>query len=227
MKKAVALISAGMDSVTSAWIAKYELGYDLIALHFSYGQMTQKKEREYFDKITDTLGVERKLVIELDVFKKIGGFALLSNKEHINDKFEDGIPASYVSFRNGIFFSIATSLAEAAEASAIITGVTQVDYSGYPDCRGEFLQAMEKAINSGTRDKTNISIIAPVLHLSKSDTIRKGMSLNVPFELTWSCYTNDDEACGVCDSCRLRLKAFEEVGIKDPIPYKLHNGGNE
>lgn len=217
--KAVALISAGMDSVTSAWIAKYGFRYEIAALHFSYGQRTEEKERACFKKIVERLGVVEKLVVDLKFMKQIGGSGLVDKVIDISQRFEDGIPMSYVPFRNGIFLSIAGAWAEVIGAEVIVIGATQVDFSGYPDCREEFLLAMERAINLGTRPSTRIQIVAPVLNLKKSEIIKKGIELGVPFELTWSCYEGKEKACGVCESCRLRLEAFREAGVEDPIPY--------
>ncbi len=220
MKKAVVILSGGMDSSTTAFIAKKE-NYEIIPLHFNYGQRTQKKELKSFDDICDYLNIENRYVIDIPFFKQIGASALVDeNIEVPVDGIKPGVPVTYVPFRNGIFLSIAAAVAEKEGASALFIGVVEEDSSGYPDCREEFIKNMECAINSGTKPKTNIQIKTPLIHLKKEDIVKKALEVGVPLELTWSCYKQEDEACGVCDSCRLRLKGFEKAGIKDPIKYK-------
>ena len=220
MKKAVIILSGGMDSTTALFIAKKE-GYGLIPLHFNYGQRTEKKELESFNKICDYLNLQKRYIIDIPFFKQIGASALVDeNIEVPTDGIKPGIPITYVPFRNGIFLSIATAVAEKEEASAIFIGVVEEDSSGYPDCRESFIKNMQNAINSGTKPKTHIEIKTPLIHLKKEDIVKKAIEVGVPLELTWSCYKNEDEACGVCDSCRLRLKGFEKAGVKDPIKYK-------
>ena len=219
MKKAVCIISGGMDSALGAKIAQKE-GYDVIALHFNYGQLTQKKELESFRKIVKSLGCEEKYEIDLDFFKQIGASALIdSSLEVPTNGVEEGIPITYVPFRNGIFISIATALAEKHGAEALFIGVVEEDSSGYPDCRDAYIQSMEKSINLGTKDETKLEIKMPLVHLKKSEIVLKSIDLKVPLEDTWSCYKNEDKACGVCDSCRLRLNGFEKAGEIDPIEY--------
>ena len=220
MKKAVVILSGGMDSTTAAFIAKNE-GYEIIPLHFNYGQRTEKKELESFNKICDYLGIKNRYIIDIPFFKQIGASALVDeNIEVPTDGIKPGIPVTYVPFRNGIFLSIAAAVAEKEGASAIYIGVVEEDSSGYPDCREEFINYMQKAINAGTKPETNIEIKTPLIHLKKEDIVKKAIEVGVPLELTWSCYKEEDEACGVCDSCRLRLKGFEKAGVKDPIKYK-------
>ncbi len=220
MKKAVVILSGGMDSTTAAFIAKKE-GYEIIPLHFNYGQRTEAKELESFNKICDYLGIENRYIIDIPFFKQIGASALVDeNIEVPTDGIKPGVPITYVPFRNGIFLSIAAAIAEKEGASAIYIGVVEEDSSGYPDCREEFIKYMQKAINAGTKPETNIEIKTPLIHLKKEDIVKKAIEVGVPLELTWSCYKNEDEACGVCDSCRLRLKGFEKAGVKDPIKYK-------
>ena len=220
MKKAVVILSGGMDSTTALFIAKKE-GYEIVPLHFNYGQRTEKKELESFNKICDYLNLQNRYIIDIPFFKQIGASALVDeNIEVPTDGIKPGIPVTYVPFRNGIFLSIAAAVAEKEEASAIYIGVVEEDSSGYPDCREEFIENMQKAINAGTKPETNIKIKTPLIHLKKEDIVKKALEVGVPLELTWSCYKNEDEACGVCDSCRLRLKGFEKAGIKDPIKYK-------
>ncbi len=220
MKKAIVILSGGMDSSTAAFIAKKE-GYEIIPLHFNYGQRTEEKELESFNKICDYLKLQNRYIIDIPFFKQIGASALVDeNIEVPIDGIKPGIPITYVPFRNGIFLSIAAAIAEKENAKAIFIGVVEEDSSGYPDCREEFIKNMQKAINSGTKPKTHIEIKTPLIHLKKEDIVKKALEVGVPLEYTWSCYKNEDEACGVCDSCRLRLKGFEKAGIKDPIKYK-------
>ena len=220
MKKAVVILSGGMDSSTALFIGK-EQGYDIIPLHFNYGQRTEKKELECFNAICDYLDLKNRYVIDIPFFKQIGASALVDeNLEVPTDGIKPGIPITYVPFRNGIFLSIAAAIAEKESAEAIFIGVVEEDSSGYPDCREDFIKNMQNAINSGTKPETHIEIKTPLIHLKKEDIVKKALEVGVPLKYTWSCYKNEDEACGVCDSCRLRLKGFEKAGIKDPIKYK-------
>ena len=219
MKKAVCIISGGMDSALGAKIAQNE-GYSIIALHFNYGQRTEKKELDSFRKISKKLGCIESYEIELDFFKQIGASALIDDSLEIpTDGIEEGVPITYVPFRNGIFISIATALAEKHGAEALFIGVVEEDSSGYPDCRDTYIESMEESINLGTKDETKLKIKMPLVHMKKSEIVLKSLELNVPLEDTWSCYKNEDEACGICDSCRLRLNGFEKAGIVDPIRY--------
>jgi 7-cyano-7-deazaguanine synthase len=218
-KKAVCIISGGMDSALSAKIAQNE-GYDIIALHFNYNQRTQQKELESYRKIIKELNVINSYEIDLPFFSQIGASALTDTTIDVpTGGLEDGVPITYVPFRNGIFLSIAASIAEKHQATAIYIGVVQEDSSGYPDCRDSYIKAMQQAINLGTKDETKITIQMPLVHLSKAQIVQKSIELNVPLQYTWSCYKNEDKACGVCDSCRLRLRGFEQAGCKDPIEY--------
>jgi 7-cyano-7-deazaguanine synthase len=218
-KKAVCIISGGMDSALSTKITKEE-GYDILALHFNYGQRTENRELEAFKKIADYVGAIERYEIDLDFFKQIGASALTdSSLEVPTGGIEEGIPITYVPFRNGIFLSIASAIAEKHGAEVIVIGVVEEDSSGYPDCRDEYILSMEKAINQGTKDETKIEIKMPLVHLNKEDIVEKALELGVPLEDTWSCYKNEDRACGVCDSCRLRLKGFEKAGKRDLIEY--------
>ncbi len=219
-KKAICIISGGMDSTLSAKLAQLE-GYDIIALHFNYGQRTQKRELKSFRQIANYLNVKMSYEIDLDFFKTIGASALTDMSLDIpTDGIKDGIPITYVPFRNGIFLSIASSLAEKHGAEAIFIGVVEEDSSGYPDCRDSYIKAMERAINLGTKYETDIKIEMPLVHLKKSQIVKRALELGVPLELTWSCYQSEDLACGVCDSCRLRLKGFREANSRDLIKYK-------
>ncbi len=218
-KKAICVISGGMDSALAATIAKKQ-GYDIVALHFNYGQRTQKKELEAFEKIAQSLQAVASEVVDLDFFKQIGINALTDESIEVpTEGIKPGVPITYVPYRNGIFLSIAAALAQKYEAEAIFIGVVEEDSSGYPDCREDFIQAIQKAINLGLND-VKVEIKTPLIHLSKGEIVKKALELNVPLEYTWSCYKNSNKACGVCDSCRLRLKGFSEAGVKDPIEYE-------
>ena len=219
-KKAVCIISGGMDSALSATIAKNE-GYEIIALHFNYGQRTQQKELEAFRKIAKKLECIESYEIDLDFFKQIGASALIDNSLEVpTGGIEEGIPITYVPFRNGIFISIATAIAEKHGAEALYIGVVEEDSSGYPDCRDTYIKSMEQSINLGTKDETKLDIKMPLVHMKKSEIVSKAIELGVPLEDTWSCYKNEDRACGVCDSCRLRLNGFKVAGVRDPLEYE-------
>ena len=219
-KKAVCIISGGMDSALSAKIAQKE-GYGIIAVHFNYGQRTQKKELACFRKIAKELKAEKNYEIDLDFFEQIGASALTDKNIDVPiGGLEEGVPVTYVPFRNGIFLSIAAALAEKHAAKALFIGVVEEDSSGYPDCRESYINAMERAINLGTREETQLEIKMPLVALQKSQIVQKALELGVPLADTWSCYQSEEEACGVCDSCRLRLRGFEIAGVKDPIVYK-------
>ena len=219
MKKAVCIISGGMDSALGAKIAENE-GYELIALHFNYGQRTQTKELSSFRKIAKSLKCIESYEIDLDFFKQIGASALTDSSLEVPTKgVEEGVPITYVPFRNGIFISIATAIAEKHGAEALFIGVVEEDSSGYPDCRDTYIKSMEQSINLGTKDETKLEIKMPLVHMKKSEIVAKSVELNVPLKDTWSCYQNEEQACGVCDSCRLRLNGFKLAGVVDPIVY--------
>lgn len=219
-KKAVCILSGGMDSTLSSYIAKNS-GYELITLHFNYSQRTEKKELEAFRLISKDLNAISSYEIDLDFFSKIGASALTDKSIDVPvGGLEAGIPITYVPFRNGIFLSIATAIAEKEGASAIYIGVVEEDSSGYPDCRENFINSISETINLGTKDDTKLEIMTPLIHLKKSQIVQKAIDLNVPLHFTWSCYKNEDLACGVCDSCRLRLKGFREANQEDKIPYE-------
>ena len=221
-KKAICIISGGMDSAVAAAIAK-KSGYEIIALHFNYSQKTQEKELECFNLIVKDLDIKTTHIINLDFFKEIGATALIDKNLDIpTHGIKPGVPITYVPFRNGIFLSIAAALAQKYLANAIFIGVVEEDSSGYPDCRASFIKAMEHAINLGLND-LKVEIKTPLINLSKEDIVKKAVELDVKLEHTWSCYKNSDIACGVCDSCRLRLKGFKKAGIKDLIKYEINN----
>lgn len=218
-KRALCIMSGGMDSTLVAYMMKAQ-GFYVIALHFNYGQRTVSKELDCFRAICDDLEVKEKYEIDLDFFKTIGASALTDLAIDVpTTGVEEGVPVTYVPFRNGIFLSIATAIAEKERCESIAIGVVQEDSSGYPDCRDEFVQSFTQSANKGTRDETKLTIEMPLVHLQKSQIVQEALALNVPLHLTWSCYQNEDRACGVCDSCRLRLRGFANAGVKDPIEY--------
>jgi 7-cyano-7-deazaguanine synthase len=220
MKKAVCILSGGMDSTLCSYIAKNG-GYDIVAVHFNYGQRTQERELKAFRDICKDLNTSNTYEIDLDFFKQIGASALTDDSLSVpTDGIEEGIPITYVPFRNGIFLSIAGAIAEKEGADVVYIGVVEEDSSGYPDCRDTFIAKMQDAINSGTRDETIVKLETPLVHLFKSEIVQEAVNLNVPLELTWSCYQNSSKACGVCDSCRLRLNGFKKAGIEDKIEYE-------
>ena len=220
MKKAVCIISGGMDSALSAKIAE-KSGYEIIALHFNYGQRTQEKELVCFRKIAADVNASKQYEIDLPFFEQIGASALTDRSIEVpTGGLEEGVPVTYVPFRNGIFLSIAASIAEKHGAEALFIGVVEEDSSGYPDCRESYIEQMQKAINLGTKDETHIEIKMPLVHMKKYQIVAKSLEMGVPLEYTWSCYQSEEKACGVCDSCRLRLKGFEEAGVTDPIAYQ-------
>ncbi len=219
-KKAVVIMSGGMDSslVCSKMI---DDAYEIIAVHFNYDQRTQDKELECFNSICKHYNIDKTYVIDLDFFKQLGANALTDRSIDVpTSGVEEGVPVTYVPFRNGIFLSLAASVAEKEGAVVLAIGVVQEDSSGYPDCRDSFIKSMEKSINLGTKDETSIEIKMPLVHLSKAQIVSEAIKLKTPLELTWSCYQNEDKACGVCDSCRLRLNGFKIAGVKDPIIYE-------
>jgi len=225
---AVVLLSGGMDSCVSTAIARERHGAtNLALLHASYGQRTQERERRAFHEIADFYGVGQRLAIQLDHFRAIGGSALTDksiavpeNELGVPGPRGSAIPVTYVPFRNAHFLSVAVSWAEAIGAGAVYIGAVAEDSSGYPDCRPEYYRVFQELIRVGTRPETEIEIVTPVITLKKSQIIRRGLELSAPLHLTWSCYQNEDVACGACDSCLLRLRAFAEAGAPDPIPYR-------
>jgi 7-cyano-7-deazaguanine synthase len=221
MMKAVCLLSGGMDSATLVYLAR-DRGYQLFCLHFNYGQRTERRERDSARKIAELAGAEDLVEIDLTYLTRFGGSSLTDRRLPV-DRYHDesrGIPNTYVPFRNANLLSIATSYAEASGADAVFIGVQSQDYSGYPDCRPQFIEAFQQLVNVGTRDETCIRIVAPFLSMNKQDIIRLGMSLGVPYQYTWSCYQSEERACGVCGACHFRRTAFESLGFEDPIPYE-------
>ncbi|SRR6266496_194916 len=217
---AVCLVSGGMDSCVTAAIARQE-NDELAFLHVSYGQLTEARERRAFTDLADYFGVRQRLAVSVEYLTKIGGSSLTDPKIPVSeaDLVSREIPTSYVPFRNSHLLSIATSWAEVIAARSIYVGAVAEDSSGYPDCRPEFYDAFERAIEVGTRPETRIRILTPVIEMRKSQIVQRGLELAAPLELTWSCYQSEERACGHCDSCALRLRAFLEAGVRDPIPY--------
>jgi 7-cyano-7-deazaguanine synthase len=222
-KTAICLVSGGMDSCVTSAIAKSE-NEEIALLHVSYGQRTERRERKAFQEIADFYGATRRLAVSIEYLARIGGSSLTDESIEIAEANLEAseIPTSYVPFRNANMLSIATSWAEVAGANRIYIGAVAEDSSGYPDCRPEFYEAFEKAIDAGTKPETRIEIRTPIIHLSKAEIVRKGLELNAPLHLSWSCYRNEDLACGTCDSCALRLRGFKLAGVKDPIAYENH-----
>ena len=226
--KAVVLVSGGMDSCVCAAIACKQHGAAKVALlHASYGQRTESREARAFCEIADFYAVTRRLMVRLDHFRAIGGSALTDDRIAVPENelgapelHGSEIPVTYVPFRNAHFLSVGVSWAEAIGAGAIYIGAVAEDSSGYPDCRPEYYRVFQELIHAGTRTETQIAIATPVIAWKKSQIVRKGVELGAPLHLTWSCYQNEQEACGVCDSCLLRLRAFSEAGVTDPISYR-------
>ena len=226
--KAVVLVSGGMDSCVCAAIACKQHGAANVALlHASYGQRTESREARAFREIADFYAVTRRLMVRLDHFRAIGGSALTDDRIAVPENelgapelHGSEIPVTYVPFRNAHFLSVGVSWAEAIGAGAIYIGAVAEDSSGYPDCRPEYYRVFQELIHAGTRTETQIAIATPVIAWKKSQIVRKGVELGAPLHLTWSCYQNEHEACGVCDSCLLRLRAFFDAGVTDPISYR-------
>ena len=223
--KAVILVSGGMDSCVTAAMAS--TSYRLAFLHAGYGQRTERRERAAFEAIADFFGVRERLVVQLGHLKAIGGSALTDERLDVPEDephrgvVGNSIPVTYVPFRNAHFLSVAVSWAEVISANAIFIGAVAEDSSGYPDCRPEYYRVFEQLAEVGTRPETHIAIVTPVIGMKKSAIVQRGLELGAPLNLTWSCYQYEDAACGVCDSCRLRLQAFVEAGIPDEIPYRV------
>ena len=219
---AVVSLSGGLDSCVAAAVARAE-GFDLALLHADYGQLTEAREHRAFEAIADFYGVPRKrrLVIPFANLRAIGGSALTDPSIPLpeGDLERTGVPVSYVPFRNAHLLATAVSWAEVLRARAIYVGFVEEDSSGYPDCRDVFLRAFETAANLGTRPETVLSLRAPLIHLKKAQIVQRGLELAAPLHLTWSCYQAEQEACGHCDSCLLRLAGFREAGAADPVPY--------
>jgi 7-cyano-7-deazaguanine synthase len=217
---AVVCVSGGMDSAVTAALADRE--HRLALLHANYGQRTEAKELQCFHLLADHYRAERRMVVDFSDLKQIGGSSLTDPGIPVRagSPIDGAVPTSYVPFRNAHVLAAAASWGEVLGARSIFIGAVVQDSSGYPDCRPEFFAAFQEAIRLGTRPETRLEIVTPVIGLSKAEIVRQGRELGVPFEKTWSCYQSAAEACGVCESCVLRLKGFAEAGIADPIPYR-------
>jgi 7-cyano-7-deazaguanine synthase len=216
---AVVLLSGGMDSCVCATLAARDC--DAGAMHISYGQRTEKRELRAFHSICDRLGISRRMALHNPALRAIGGSALTDTSIAVPESGEQKgsrIPVTYVPFRNAHFLAAAVSWAEVLDAERIYIGAVEQDSSGYPDCRPEYYRAFNEVIRTGTREG-RIQIVTPLIGMRKAEIVRLGLELDVPFDLTWSCYSREDQACGECDSCQLRLRAFEAAGGPDPIPY--------
>lgn len=218
----VVLLSGGMDSTLTLAIARNE-SERVAALHMNYRHRTEARELRAFTEICDHCAIEDRLTIDLEFLRKIGGSSLTDNAISVGkaDLHNQNIPQTYVPFRNGNFIAMAASWAEVIGAERIYIGAVEEDSSGYPDCRREFFDAFEQTLDLGTRPDTKINIVTPLIKLRKSEIVKKAYDSQAPLHLTWSCYQAEDEACGECDSCALRLRGFEEAGLEDPIKYKL------
>jgi 7-cyano-7-deazaguanine synthase len=219
---AVCLVSGGMDSCVTAAIAQRDVS-QLAFLHVSYGQRTEARERQAFEALADYYGVDKRLVVSLAHLAQIGGSSLTDPRIDIAQANlqSQSIPTSYVPFRNAHLLSVAASWAEVIGARYIYIGAVAEDSSGYPDCRPEFYEAFQRTIDLGVKPSTSIQIRTPVIDMKKSEIVRLAQELNAPLELTWSCYARSDSACGQCDSCALRLRAFRDAEVSDPILYVL------
>jgi 7-cyano-7-deazaguanine synthase len=219
---AVVLVSGGLDSCVTAAIAAEE--YDLALLHVDYGQRTEQRERKAFEEIAKHYGVpeDRQMVVRFAHFAKIGGSSLTDESIPVSEADLDSkeIPTSYVPFRNAQFLSVAVSWAEVLGANKVYIGAVWEDSSGYPDCRPEFYRLFNQLVSAGTRPETEVEVVTPLIQLEKQEIVRQGIALGAPLHLTWSCYQNEEVACGTCDSCALRRRAFDRAGVRDPIPYR-------
>jgi 7-cyano-7-deazaguanine synthase len=217
--RAVVLLSGGMDSCVCAALAARD--YDPAAVHVSYGQRTEERERRSFEGICDRLGIRDRLVVRNDALRAIGGSALTDENIAVPESHAigGGVPVTYVPFRNAHFLAVAVSWAEVLGAEKVYVGAVEPDSSGYPDCRPEYYRAFNEVVKAGTKEGV-IEIVTPLIAMRKAEIVKLGLELGAPFDLTWSCYQREDRACGVCDSCVLRLRAFREAGWEDPIRYR-------
>jgi len=219
-EKAIVLLSGGLDSCVATAIAQEK--YHVCLLHVNYGQRTVTREEQAFKDIAEYYKIKNILNVDIEYLQNIGGSSLTDNEIPIPDKSSDNkIPTTYVPFRNANLLSIATAWAEVIGATKIYIGAMEEDSSGYPDCRESFFHSFNKTIEQGTKPDTHIEIVTPILHKTKSEVVQIGIELRAPFHLTWSCYQNEDKACGLCESCTLRINAFQKAGHADPIPYAI------
>jgi 7-cyano-7-deazaguanine synthase len=221
--RAVVCLSGGMDSCVCASLAARD--YDVYALHFSYGQRTEARELRSAEEVARIVGVRELLPLRMDLFRQIGGSALTDSSIPVpvaRDEASIGheVPVTYVPFRNAHFLSAAVSWAEVLGAKTVFIGAVEQDSSGYPDCRPAYYEAFNRLIEEGTK-VGDIRIVTPLIELRKSEIVRLGVELGAPFHVSWSCYSGETVACGVCESCILRLRAFREAGATDPIPYAI------
>ncbi len=216
--RAVVLLSGGMDSCVCAALAARD--YDVAAVHVSYGQRTEERERKSFLAVCQRLNIHDKLVVRNEALRAIGGSALTDDAIAVPraEAVGHSVPVTYVPFRNAHFLAVAVSWAEVLGAEKVYIGAVEPDSSGYPDCRPEYYKAFNEVVKTGTKEGL-IEIVTPLIAMRKAEIVRLGLELGAPFDLTWSCYSREDQACGGCDSCALRLRAFEAAGVKDPIPY--------
>ncbi len=216
--RAVVLLSGGMDSCVCAALAARD--HDAAAVHISYGQRTEERERQSFLAICQRLKIRDKLMVRNEALRAIGGSALTDNGIEVPtaEEIGQGVPVTYVPFRNAHFLAVAVSWAEVLGAEKVYIGAVEPDSSGYPDCRPAYYKAFNEVAKTGTKDG-RIEIVTPLIAMRKTDIVRLGLELSAPFDLTWSCYSREDLACGVCDSCVLRKRAFDAAGVQDPIPY--------
>ena len=212
------LLSGGMDSCVCAALAARD--YEAAALHVSYGQRTQERERQSFLAICQRLQIHDRLMVRNEALRQIGGSALTDDSIDVpeSESLDQSIPVTYVPFRNAHFLAAAVSWAEVLGAKKVYIGAVEPDSSGYPDCRPAYYKAFNDVVKAGTKDG-GIEIVTPLIAMRKAEIVRLGLELGAPFDLTWSCYSREDQACGVCDSCVLRLRAFEAAGVSDPIAY--------
>ncbi|MDA3874286.1 MAG: 7-cyano-7-deazaguanine synthase QueC [Kiritimatiellae bacterium] len=218
---AVVLVSGGLDSCVTAAIAAQQ--YEPAFLHLNYGQRTEARERKAFLDLVQAYGVRHQLNVDVTHLARIGGSSLTDPAMEVTkaDLGNREIPSSYVPFRNANILSVAVSWAEVIGAVKLFIGAVAEDSSGYPDCRPEFFDAFNQVIAAGTKPDTRLHIETPIIHLSKREIIEEGIRLKAPLHLTWSCYQSEDRACGVCDSCALRLRGFQQAGLQDPLPYSI------
>jgi 7-cyano-7-deazaguanine synthase len=226
--RAVVLLSGGMDSCVCAALAVRD--HEAAAVHVSYGQRTEERERRSFENICDWLEIRDRLMVRNEALRAIGGSALTDSNMAIPEARVPvahpggaSVPVTYVPFRNAHFLAVAVSWAEVLGAEKVYIGAVEPDSSGYPDCRPEYYRAFNEVVKAGTKEGA-IRVVTPLIAMRKAEIVRLGLELNAPFDLTWSCYQREDRACGVCDSCALRLRAFAEVGAEDPIPYARGDG---
>lgn len=217
--RAVVLLSGGMDSCVCAALAARD--HDAAAVHVSYGQRTEERERRAFFAICDRLHIHDRLVVRNEALRAIGGSALTDDRIAVPEaalQIGHSIPVTYVPFRNAHFLAVAVSWAEVLGADQVYIGAVQQDSSGYPDCRPEYYRAFNEVVRAGTR-AGRIAVVTPLIGLRKAEIVSLGLELGAPFDLTWSCYSREDVACGMCESCVLRLRAFAAAGTTDPIAY--------